>query len=63
MDKGSISRRRVLLGGLLGGLACAAQAAGKKPRRGHSGGVGSGKCGSRGGSGGARDINGRCPKK
>lgn len=65
-----ISRRLLVLGGLLALGIGSAEAKGRRGGGGRSGGRGgrggggggnSGDCGSRGGPGGPRDKNGKCP--
>lgn len=69
MHRSSINRRSVLLACLFGGVIGSAEAKGQRGGRSkgshsmpkHGGGGGSSGCGSRGGPGGPRDANGKCP--
>lgn len=69
MDKSNITRRTLMLGVLLSGTVGVAEAKGRGGRskggssapKHRGGGGGSSGCGSKGGPGGPRDANGKCP--
>ncbi len=68
MEEPKIGRRSLMFAALLAGMAGAVEAKGRGGSRGGGkrykhGGGGGGGCGSRGGPGGPRDANGKCPSR